>query len=70
MGLLLDSPTRKAHKTTQDLQGEHAKEGSAEVLHLAEHACRDAETAQPVVTAAPRPVAHAQLRVSQERMGA
>ena len=70
MGSLLDSPTGKAHNTTQDLQGRRAKEGSAEVLHTAARACRAAQTAQTAVTAAPRPVAHAQRRVNQVRVNA
>ena len=65
VGSLPDSQTRKAHETTQDSQGGRAKEGSAVVLHPAAHAYCDAETAQSVVTAAPRPVAHAQQRVSR-----
>ena len=53
---------------TQDLQGGRAKKGSAGVLHPAARACHAAETAQTAVTAEPRPVAHAQRRVSQERV--
>ncbi len=70
MGSLLNSPTRKAHETTQDLQGGRAKKGSAGVLHPAARACRAAETAQTAVTAAPRQVAHAQRRVNLVQVGA
>ena len=47
-----------------------ARKSGAGVLHPAARACRPAETAETAVTAAPRPVAHAQRRVSQERVGA
>ena len=55
---------------TRDSQAERAKEGYAGVLHSAARACCIAETAQTPVTAEPRPVAHVQRRVSQERVSA